>query len=103
MTDSLEELQATKSIVCLEIAHLRSKDSGGEDDLTVKQQLNSLLYVKKLLDNRIIGMKEGLDASESDGMGSIPEWNRLLVPGHRIGKFQINFMKFHIEIKTSTF
>ncbi|XP_023314813.1 sorting nexin-13-like isoform X2 [Trichogramma pretiosum] len=84
MTDSVEELQATKNIVCREIAHLRSKDSGGEDDLTVKQQLNSLIYVKKILDNRIIGMKEGLDASESDGLGAIPDWNRLLVPGYKL-------------------
>lgn len=86
-TDSLEELTATKSIVCKEIAHLRSKDAGGDDDLTVKQQLNSLLYVKKILENRIIGMKEGLDASESDGMGPTPDWNRLLVPGHKMSKF----------------
>ncbi|XP_011499645.1 PREDICTED: sorting nexin-13-like [Ceratosolen solmsi marchali] len=84
MTDSLEELIATKHIVCKEIAHLRSKDSGGEDDLTVKQQLNSLLYVKKLLESRIIGMKEGLDATEGDGIGPIPDWNRLLVPGHKL-------------------
>ena len=85
MTDSLEELTATKNIICKEIAHLRSKDSGGEDDLTVKQQLNSLLYVKKMLENRIISMKEGFDATENDG--PVPEWNRLLVPGHKIGKY----------------
>ncbi|XP_023248571.1 sorting nexin-13-like [Copidosoma floridanum] len=83
-TDSLEELAATKSIVCKEIAYLRSKDSGHDDDLTVKQQLNSLLYVKKILDSRIISMKEGLDASESDGAGPLPDWNRLLVPGHKL-------------------
>lgn len=82
MTDSLEELTATKNIVCKEIAHLRSKDSGGEDDLIVKQQLNSLVYVKKLLDSRIIGMKEGLDA-ETDG--PVHDWSRLLVPGHKLG------------------
>ncbi|XP_058808919.1 sorting nexin-13-like isoform X2 [Phymastichus coffea] len=81
MTDSLEELIATKNIVCKEIAHLRSKDTGGEDDLIVKQQLNSLLYVKKLLDSRIIGMKEGLDA-ETDG--PVQDWSRLLVPGHKL-------------------
>jgi sorting nexin-13 len=84
LTDSLEELIATKNIICKEIAHLRSKDSGGEDDLTVKQQLNSLLYVKKILESRIIGMKEGLDATEGDGIGPIPDWNRLLVPGHKL-------------------
>ncbi|XP_034946039.1 sorting nexin-13-like [Chelonus insularis] len=83
ITDSLEELIATKNIVCNEISHLRSKDSGGDDDLIVKQQLNSLLYVQKILDTRIISMQEGLD-SEVDGIGTHPDWNRLLVPGHKL-------------------
>ncbi|XP_063987704.1 sorting nexin-13-like [Diachasmimorpha longicaudata] len=83
ITDSLEELTATKNIVCSEIAHLRSKDSGGDDDLTVKQQLNSLLYVKKILETRIVGMQDGLD-NEADGVGVPPDWNRLLVPGHKL-------------------
>ncbi|XP_003707531.2 sorting nexin-13 isoform X1 [Megachile rotundata] len=82
VTDSLDELAATKNIVCKEIAHLRSKDSGGEDDLSVKQQLNSLLYVKKILETRIIGMQEGLD-SETD-LGAQPDWNRLLIPGQKL-------------------
>lgn len=72
---------ATKNIVCKEIAHLRSKDSGGDDDLSVKQQLNSLVYVKKILETRIIGMQEGL---ETDGIGAQPEWNRLLIPGQKL-------------------
>ncbi|XP_057319343.1 sorting nexin-13-like isoform X2 [Microplitis mediator] len=83
ITDSLEELTATKDIVCSEIAHLRSKDSGGDDDLIVKQQLNSLLYVKKILETRIISMQEGSD-SENDGIISHPNWNRLLVPGRKM-------------------
>ncbi|KOX75581.1 Sorting nexin-13 [Melipona quadrifasciata] len=83
VTDSLDELTATKNIVCKEIAHLRSKDSGGEDDLSVKQQLNSLLYVKKILETRIIGMQEGLE-SEADGIGTQPDWNRLLIPGQKL-------------------
>ncbi|KAL6259662.1 hypothetical protein P5V15_009578 [Pogonomyrmex californicus] len=83
ITDNLEELMATKNIVCKEIAHLRSKDSGGDDDLSVKQQLNSLLYVKKILETRIIGMQEGLE-TETDGIGAQPEWNRLLIPGQKL-------------------
>lgn len=83
VTDSLDELTATKNIVCKEIAHLRSKDSGGEDDLSVKQQLNSLLYVKKILETRIIGMQEGLE-SETDLIGTQPDWNRLLMPGQKL-------------------
>jgi len=83
ITDNLDELMATKNIVCKEIAHLRSKDSGGEDDLSVKQQLNSLLYVKKILETRIIGMQEGLE-TETDGIGAQQEWNRLLIPGQKL-------------------
>ncbi|XP_012528442.2 sorting nexin-13 isoform X1 [Monomorium pharaonis] len=82
ITDNLDELMATKNIVCKEIAHLRSKDSGG-DDLSVKQQLNSLVYVKKILETRIIGMQEGLE-TETDGIGAQPEWNRLLIPGQKL-------------------
>ncbi|XP_018371189.1 PREDICTED: sorting nexin-13-like isoform X1 [Trachymyrmex cornetzi] len=83
LTDNLDELMATKNIVCKEIAHLRSKDSGGDDDLSVKQQLNSLVYVKKILETRIIGMQEGLE-TETDGIGAQPEWNRLLIPGQKL-------------------
>ncbi|XP_066586117.1 sorting nexin-13-like [Prorops nasuta] len=82
ITDNLDELVATKNLVYKEIAHLRSKDSGGEDDLAVKQQLNSLLYVKKILETRIIGMQEGLE-SETDGI-AVTEWNRLLMPGQKL-------------------
>ncbi|XP_012252806.2 sorting nexin-13-like isoform X1 [Athalia rosae] len=84
ITDNLEELAATKVIVSKEIAHLRSKDSGGEDDLTVKQRLNSMLYVKKILDTRMIRMQEGLENDLTDGMSTHPDWNRLLVPGHKL-------------------
>lgn len=83
ITDSLEELIATKNIVCKEIAHLRSKDSGGEDDLPVKQQLKSLLYVKDNLETRIVAMQKGLK-TEADGIGSHPDWNRYLVPGNKL-------------------
>ena len=82
ITDSLEELTATKNIVCKEIAHLRSKDSGGEDDITVKQQLKSLLYVLENLDTRIVAMQKGLKA-EVDG-GTHPDWSRYLVPGYKL-------------------
>ncbi|KAK0176034.1 hypothetical protein PV328_000212 [Microctonus aethiopoides] len=83
ITESIDELKATKNIVCNEITHLRSKDSGGDDDLTVKQQLNSLLYVKKILETKIISMQEGLNP-ETDEICAHPNWNRLLVPGHKL-------------------
>lgn len=84
ITDNLDELAATKIVVTKEIAHLRSKDSGGDDDLTVKQQLNSLLYVKKILDTRMIRLQEGLESDMTDGIGPHQDWSRLLVPGHKL-------------------
>ncbi|XP_043498083.1 sorting nexin-13-like isoform X2 [Polistes fuscatus] len=83
MTDNLEELVATTNIISKEIAHLRSKDLTGDDDLSAKQRLNSLLYFKKVLEARIVGMQEGLE-SEGDGIGTQPEWNRLIVPGQKL-------------------
>lgn len=83
LTDDLEELWATKNIVNRRLAYIRSKESGSEDDISAKQELTSLLYMKKILDTRIVAMQEGLK-SESDTTEQIPEWNRLLVPGQKL-------------------
>ena len=83
ITENLEELLATRNIVSRRLAYIRSKESGSEDDISAKQELNSLLYMKKILDTRIIAMQEGLK-SESDSTEQIPEWNRLLVPGQKL-------------------
>ena len=66
-SDSVGELEATKELLAKEIAHLRSRDSGGNDDNFVKQQLSSLLYVNKVLDNRLKRLQEGLD---TDSLGT---------------------------------
>lgn len=39
----------------------RSRDSGGDDDTWVKQQLSSLLYVGKVIDSQINRLQEGVD------------------------------------------
>ncbi|KAK2580520.1 hypothetical protein KPH14_006255 [Odynerus spinipes] len=83
ITDSLEELMATKNIVCKEITYLRSKDPSGDEDLSAKQRLNSLMYLKKILEARIVGMQEGLE-SEGDGIGTQPDWGRLVIPGQKL-------------------
>jgi len=44
-----------------EIALLRSHDLGGEDDILIKQQLSSLLYVKKIIEHRLLKLQEGSD------------------------------------------
>ena len=52
-SESIEELQATRDSVTKEISYLRSNDSKSENDGSLKQQLNSLLYLKKNVDARI--------------------------------------------------
>ncbi|XP_033608688.1 sorting nexin-13 isoform X2 [Cryptotermes secundus] len=83
VTDSQEELNATRDMVSREIAQLRSRDSGREDDASVKQQLSSLLYVRKVIENRLHRLKEGAD-SDSVDLPSHIDWNRLLTPGTKL-------------------
>lgn len=71
-TDSMDELQATREIVSREISFLRSRDSGGDDDTVIKQQLSSLLYVRKVLDNRLGRLNQGLDNDSSGKNSTVP-------------------------------
>lgn len=54
-TVNKDELLATLDIVNKEIELVRSRDSGGEGDSFIRQQLNSLLYVKKCIDSKLQG------------------------------------------------
>ncbi|KAJ9575635.1 hypothetical protein L9F63_007496, partial [Diploptera punctata] len=83
VTDNQEELNATRDMVSKEIAQLRSRDSGGDDDTSVKQQLSSLLYVRKVIENRLQRLKEGTD-SDSVGLPSHIDWTKLLTPGTKL-------------------
>ncbi|XP_072388221.1 sorting nexin-13-like isoform X2 [Diabrotica undecimpunctata] len=64
LTDSCDELKSTKDLISLEIQTLRSRDSGRESDLAVKQQLSSLYYVQKLIDSKLSKMG---NTDNSDG------------------------------------
>jgi hypothetical protein len=64
LTDNCDELKSTKDLVLKEIQQLRSRDSGGESDLAIKQQLSSLFYVLKLIDSRLTKMED------SENLGS---------------------------------
>ncbi|XP_049843380.1 sorting nexin-13-like isoform X2 [Schistocerca gregaria] len=74
VTDNRDELTATREIVVREIAQLRSRDSGGEDDTWVKQQLSSLQYLRKVVDARLQRLKDGADSDSagSDGVVCTP-------------------------------
>lgn len=80
VTDNLDELHATKELLSKEIAQVRSRDSGREDDTWVKQQLSSLLYVLKVIDSRLARLQEGAE-TDSVGLPANVDWNKLLAPG----------------------
>ena len=52
-------------MVTKDIGTLRSKDSEGEKNSSLKQQLNSLLYLRKVIDHRI----HRLQGEDSDSFG----------------------------------
>lgn len=65
ITDNCDELRYTKELVTKEIQLLRSRDSGGDSDISVKQQLSSLFYVTKLIDNRLSKL-QNVEGSETN-------------------------------------
>lgn len=82
VTDNLSELNATRDLLNKEIATLRSRDSGGDDDAWVKQQLSSLIYVGKVIEGRISRIQEGTDNDSAD----IPsvDYSHLLTAGNKL-------------------
>jgi len=91
-SENIDELSATRDLVSEEIAYLRSNDSRSEMDSTLKQQLNSLLYIRKVITNRIHAVESGL-ADDADALmgaaaagllflpGSQIDWNQMIEPG----------------------
>lgn len=63
-TDSVEELASVVDIVDCDIARWRSQDTGGSDDTLIKQNLNSLLFVKTICEERIKRLQQGIDDNE---------------------------------------
>ncbi|XP_046396118.1 sorting nexin-13-like [Ischnura elegans] len=82
-TDCVGELHATREMVSKEVAILRSRDSGGDDDIIVKQQLSSLLYMKKVIETRLHRLQEGLE-TDSAGLPTSLDWNHLIAPGSKL-------------------
>ncbi|XP_052248874.1 sorting nexin-13-like [Dreissena polymorpha] len=63
-TDSIPELDSVIEILDCDIAKWRSKDTGGSDDVQIKQNLNSLLFVKNLCEEKIKRLRQGIDDTE---------------------------------------
>ncbi|KAL3831550.1 hypothetical protein ACJMK2_023289 [Sinanodonta woodiana] len=63
-TSSIDELKAVTDMVDCDIAKWRSMDTGGSDDMLIKQNLNSLIFLKELCENRIRRLQQGIDDTE---------------------------------------
>ncbi|KAM6959521.1 sorting nexin-13 isoform 3-T3 [Aplochiton taeniatus] len=59
LTDKVSELEAVKDKVLEELQYLRSLDTAGDDINVIKNQINSLLFVKKVCETRIQRLKSG--------------------------------------------
>lgn len=99
VTDNRDELTATREIVVREIAQLRSRDSGGEDDTWVKQQLSSLQYLRKVIDARLQRIKDGAD-SDSAGLPAQLDWGRL-VPSGAAGGVRLFSLPLDVVLKNN--
>ncbi|XP_076865996.1 sorting nexin-13 isoform X2 [Brachyhypopomus gauderio] len=59
LTDNPTELEAVKDKVLEELQYLRSLDTVGDDINVIKNQINSLLFVKKVCETRIQRLQSG--------------------------------------------
>lgn len=91
-SDSIEDIEETKKKVDLEIAKLRSQDSDDSSQLeiSVKKQLSSLMYVRKLCVTTMRRLKSGI-ADNMVPMDNEPEVDllELLSPTQNIPKLSL--------------
>ena len=80
-SENMEELLATREMVSKEISLIRSNDHEGE--LASKSQLNSLLFLTKVIESRIKRLKSGGD-SDSVGIPARVDWNQMIGPGIKL-------------------
>ncbi|XP_060136719.1 sorting nexin-13 isoform X2 [Zootoca vivipara] len=59
VSDKVGELEAVRDKAAEELQYLRSLDTAGDDINTIKNQINSLLFVKKVCDSRILRLQSG--------------------------------------------
>ncbi|XP_060579066.1 sorting nexin-13-like isoform X2 [Ruditapes philippinarum] len=73
-TDSIDELCSVIEQLDCDIGKWRSKDSGGSDDSMIKQNLQSLLYVKELCQQKIKRLQQGI--VDTEFAPDVPEYCR---------------------------
>ena len=78
-------LISSRDVVTKDIGMIRSKDSEGEKNSSLKQQLNSLLYLRKVIDHRI----HRLQSEDTDSFG-VP--SQVTISVTKLGDFWNNFL-----------
>ncbi|XP_076157290.1 sorting nexin-13 isoform X4 [Alosa pseudoharengus] len=76
LTDKTIELEAVKDKVLEELQYLRSLDTAGDDINMIKNQINSLLFVKKVCETRIQRLQSG---KEVDAMKLAANFGKLCI------------------------
>ncbi|KAJ4927834.1 hypothetical protein JOQ06_015636 [Pogonophryne albipinna] len=76
LTDKPSELEAVKDKVLEELQYLRSLDTAGDDINVIKNQINSLLFVKKVCETRIQRLHSG---KEVDALKLAANFGKLCV------------------------
>ena len=81
-SDSLAELEASRELVSREISRLRSCDSA-QDEEDGRLQLNSLLFLKKVVDTRIARLQSGFSGN-SYGIPANIDWTGRIQPNTKL-------------------
>uniref|UniRef100_A0A3Q3NCZ5 Sorting nexin 13 n=1 Tax=Labrus bergylta TaxID=56723 RepID=A0A3Q3NCZ5_9LABR len=76
LTDKPSELESVKDKVMEELQYLRSLDTAGDDINVIKNQINSLLFVKKVCETRIQRLHSG---KEVDALKLAANFGKLCV------------------------
>ena len=81
-TENMAELEATRELVAREVSRLRSCDSVTDDE-DGRLQLNSLLYLKKVIDTRISRLQAGFSGN-SYGLPANIDWSGKINPNTKL-------------------
>jgi len=81
-TESTGELEASRDLVTKEVARLRSRDKS-EDNEGSRLQLNSLLYLRKVIDTKINRIQSGFSGN-SYGLPANIDWSSRINPNTKL-------------------
>lgn len=88
--DSRVELNSINEMVNREILIQRSKDTGGDDDYEIKQQLSGLSFVQSVIKSRFTYLDEGsYEDLDANGLPTNTDFKKLTGSGSKL--FQIPF------------